>query len=151
MNNHEPLSKARALLYKLDLSCVIINKNEFYQSAKKGISPLLTELEKNPAIFVGAFAADKIIGKAAAMLLAKGGVSAVYGMVMSKTAQEIFKKQNIYFEFEEETDFIKNRTGDGMCPMEKSVSELSSDSLDEAYDVLNETYQKLCANSSDLS
>lgn len=82
----------------------------------------------------GFSAADKIIGKAAAMLFALSGVTSVYGEVMSRAALPVLQKYGIRFAFGTLTDYIVNRRGDGLCPMEQTVKELND--LTEAYEAL---------------
>ena len=73
----------------------------------------------------GFSAADKIVGKAAAMLYVILGVKAVYSPVMSETAAEVFTNYNIAYEYDELTQNIINRNGDGICPMEETVKNIS--------------------------
>lgn len=82
----------------------------------------------------GFSAADKIIGKAAAMLFVKAGVKEVYGSVMSSSAAELLQKYNIPCSWGTLTDKIINRKGDGVCPMEQTVAGIND--LTEAYEAL---------------
>ena len=60
------------------------------------------------------------------MLFALAGVSEVYGEVMSREALPVLEKYCIEYGYGELTDYIVNRAGDGMCPMEKAVAGINS-------------------------
>ena len=91
-------------------------------STQRGIKPLL-ELTESDEDLHGACAADRIVGKAAAMLYVLLGVKAVYAEVLSKTARDIFEENHIEYRYETLTDRIINRMGTGLCPMEEAVKE----------------------------
>lgn len=61
----------------------------------------------------------------AAMLYVILGVKAVYSPVMSETAAEVFANYNISYEYDELTQNIINRNGDGICPTEETVKNIS--------------------------
>lgn len=63
------------------------------------------------------------MGKAAALLFVRAGITAVYAKVLSKSAQTILSNRNIYFEYDVLTDKILNRANTGICPMEKAVAD----------------------------
>lgn len=73
----------------------------------------------------GYSAADVVVGKAAAMLFKKLGVVSVHGKLMSETGVDFFEKSGITFTYDTLTDYIKNRKGTDMCPMEKTVLQIS--------------------------
>lgn len=96
----------------------------------KGLSPMIKFISEEMDLS-GYSAADVIVGKAAAMLFAKAGVTAVYGKVMSKSAADFLEAQAIQYSFETLTDKIINRLGTDTCPMEKVVEH--ADDPDQAY------------------
>lgn len=106
-----------------------------YHSNDNGIKPVLFRLNENIEYFKGLSVADKIIGKASAMLLTLSGVKEVYALILSKAGQEIFEKYGVKYQYDEMVDYIVNRTGDGMCPMEMTVKDI--DDLQAAYEALN--------------
>ncbi len=115
-------------------NCSIIASNG-YVSFDAGIRPVIDRLNEDLYYFKGLSVADKIIGKASAMLLCLSGVKEVYAAVLSKAGQEIFEKYGVSYEYGELADYIINRKGDGMCPMEMTVKDI--DDLKEAYEALN--------------
>ena len=68
------------------------------------------------------------------MLLTLSGVRKVHAIVLSKAGKDVFEKYGIAYSFDELTDYIVNRRGDGMCPMEMTVKDI--DDLEEAYEAL---------------
>ena len=115
-------------------NCSIVASNG-YVSFETGIRPVIDRLNEDIYYFKGLSVADKIIGKASAMLLCLSGVKEVYAAVLSKSGQEIFDKYGVAYEYGELTDYIVNRKGDDMCPMEMTVKDI--DDLKEAYEALN--------------
>lgn len=99
----------------------IANGNRIVTSTDRGISFLLKLVEDGDAVLKGAFVADKVVGRAAALLFVKGGVKEVCADVMSFPAEEILQKFNVVYEYKILTQGIVNRTGDGQCPMESAV------------------------------
>ena len=66
-------------------------------------------------------AADRIVGKAAAMLYVLLGVGEVHAEVMSEDALSLLAAHGISAECEVRSRTIKNRAGTDSCPMEKAV------------------------------
>ena len=107
-----------------------------YCSDESGIKPVILPMNENLHFFEGLSVADKIVGKASAMLLTLSGVKEVYAHILSQAGRDILEKYGIVYEYGELVDFIVNRKGDGMCPMEMTVKDI--DDLSEAFRALNE-------------
>lgn len=115
---------AREILQSRRCSCVVVRTDGVRTAEGIGVKPLMSFLRENPGFFAGACVADKVIGKAAAMLLAAGGASEVYGQVMSEAAIQVLQEAGIAYAFGESVPYIKNRKGDGLCPLEEAVQTL---------------------------
>jgi len=113
---------------KLDLAnhtCVIRTANgDVLTSDEQGIRPPLRWLRENPAILRDAEVADKVIGKAAALLFAHGEIKSIWAARMSEAARDFLRAAGIAFDYEELVPVILNREGTGMCPMEQKVIEI---------------------------
>ena len=109
-----------------------------------GVKPLMAFLREDGRFFEGAAVADKVVGKAAALLLVKGGVREVYGRVMSEAAMAVFRRFGIPYSFETAVPFIQNRAGDGICPLEDAVSTIGEP--EEAFPALEARIAELMAN-----
>lgn len=90
----------------------------------RGIKPVVDYLEKDN--FDGAFVADKVIGKASALLLVYGKVQEVYTPAISKPAVKVFEDNNVKYSAGIIVDNIINRTGTDLCPMEKKVQNIDN-------------------------
>ena len=116
-------------------SLVITGNGETVVSYGLGIAPLM-ELIESGKNFKGCFAADKIVGKAAALLYAHMGVAEVYAEVLSVAAEKVLLAYDIHVSYSVLTDKIINRKGDGICPMEIAVADVEFH--EEAFAVLRE-------------
>ena len=117
----------------LQKNCSIVASNGFV-SFDSGIKPLIDKLNEDLYYFNDLEVADKIVGKAAAMLFSLSGVKKVYANILSLAGQKILEENNIEYEYGELVDYIINRKGDGMCPMEMTVKEI--DDPKEAFTTL---------------
>lgn len=131
MNVIQELAK---ILKDENLSIVVFNNGEYIKSDDKSIKTML-ELIKTKTFFLkDSYVADKVVGKAAALLFAKAGVSEVYAIIISKPALEVLREHDIKVVYEKQVDNIINRLGDDICPMEKRVLDISDP--DKAFDIL---------------
>lgn len=104
-------------------SCVVIKENTIVKTqCDKGIGPVIRLYESG--LLQDAFVVDKIIGKAAAMVMTLGGVKGCYGVTMSASAVRWLKEHHISVQYETCVDAIINRAGDGICPMEQTVKDI---------------------------
>lgn len=92
--------------------------DKVFTSSDRGVKPLLHLLENEKDFLKGASVADKVVGKAAALLMVLGGIKEVHTNVISDPAVEVFEKHRIPYFYEEKVKRIINRKGDGLCPME---------------------------------
>lgn len=123
---------------------IAINENETYISDDIGVKPIITKLRQDQEYFKDFVIGDKIIGKAAALLLVLSKVKYVYGKIMSKAAVEVLQSNSIVFEYGEVVDFIQNRTNTGMCPLEDSVKDTCSP--ENAFVLIEERIKELMKN-----
>ncbi len=119
MNDSE---RAKVLLYASDAhyTCVLCRGERVYKSEKKGIAPMM-ELLDSGAELSGFCAADRIVGRATAMLFVLARVREVYAEVITDGAVQILEENGIACTWQTRTKMIINRRGDGPCPMEKTV------------------------------
>lgn len=119
------LNKAKSLLKQGNFTCVILKEEKLYTSDLRGVKPLL-EFYKNGTDINGFSAADKVVGKATAFLYVLLGIKEIFALVISRPALEVLRNNEIYIEYETLTDNIINRKGDGICPFEMAVMEITS-------------------------
>lgn len=122
------LAKAKEIMIREEYTLVIV-KNEVRTFRERGVKPLLSLLDSSIDLSL-ASASDKVVGKAAAMLYVKLGIKELYASVLSKPALEVLTKNGISAEYGELVGAIRNRSGDGFCPMESAVINITD--IDEA-------------------
>jgi hypothetical protein len=108
-----------------------------YSSDKKGITPLIEAIEVIGGEGLGdLITADRIVGKAAALLNIYLEAQEVHAMLISAGAKGLLLERSIPFEFREETDAIKMKDGVIFCPFERMVQDVSDPV--EAYSLIKE-------------
>ncbi len=135
------LEIAKSLLVG-DNTCVLVSGDKKYISTKSGIRPVLEYLDEGTDLtdFV---VADRIVGKAAALLFVLAKIKCVYAEVISEPAILILKQHNIEYSYGKLTKNIINRKGDGICPMEQTV--LNTDDPQTAFELLKAKVKELSA------
>lgn len=117
------LNKAKALLQQNIYTCVLCKGNQIYTSTQRGVAPLMGYWQDGTDL-KDFSAADKVVGKATALLYALLGVKAVYAAVMSRPALRVLETHSICASYGQLVDAIINRTGDGFCPMETATKDI---------------------------
>lgn len=92
-----------------------------YAADEPRLLPLAKGLVRLGKKAQGAVVKDKVIGRAAAMLLAAFGVGAVVTPLISSGARTLLEEAGIRVQAAEEIPAILNQSGDASCPMEAMV------------------------------
>lgn len=115
---------AKSELIKGNYTCVIVSGEQVVMtSVERGVKPLIvfyeeyTEQRKHTG--AGLALADKVIGRASALLAVLCGMKSIYAGIISAEAKEALDDLGIPVTFERMVPYIKNRTGDGRCPIEE--------------------------------
>ena len=116
----EHLNKAKMLLSKTGSTCVICGNDVIITDKRRGVRPLLDLLDSEATVR-GFSAADKVVGKAAAHLYCLLGIEDLFANVISQPALNVLQTVGIPVEYGQLVPAIKNRSGDGFCPMESAV------------------------------
>ena len=113
------------LALKLENHSLLVYKdgNIVFQD-EHGIQPLLIQIKKKG--LKNAIAVDKVIGKAAALLMVYGKVKQVHTNIIAKDAIPVFEKYKVEYSYNEVVDYIQNNKKDGLCPMEQKVLNVNS-------------------------
>ena len=143
MSMSEALERAKTLLKEEGRTLVIVDGSEVYTSSERGVKPLLSLYEQGK-IFSCAVAADKVVGKGAAVFYSLLGVKEVYATIMSRPAEEYLKKRGVFVAFGEKVEMIKNRAGDGFCPIESAV--LNTEDEQEALFYIRQALKRLSSS-----
>ena len=115
--------KAKAILAGGGYTCVLCRGTDIRTTTLRGVRPLVQWLEQGG--FDRFQAADKVVGKATAYLYRLLGVSSVYAQVMSESARQVLQEARIPNSCEALVPNIINRRGDGICPFEAAVLEIT--------------------------
>ena len=134
------LSKALRLINNKKKSFVIIKGGAvIHADGGHGVAPLLTIYQNEPEKIENAFVTDKIIGKAAAVILVAGGAKRAYGIVMSAAGCSYLQRHNIMTEYGRLVEVMSNRDNSGICPFEAAV--MSIDSPQEGIAAITKTLE----------
>ena len=129
------LESAVTLLAEEKLSLAIVKDGKvLYKAASPGVRHLIAAIEYLGESMRGASAADKIVGKAAALLFAHAGVRSVYGLIISREGLRVLQEHGIGATFGKKAPFITDREGSDLCPMERLCAGLESP--DDAFSAL---------------
>ena len=102
----------------------LFKKGKISFQDEHGIQPLLIQIKKKG--LKNAIAVDKVIGKAAALLMVYGKVKQVHTNIIAKDAITVFEKYKVKYSYNEIVDYIQNVKKDGLCPMEQKVLNVNS-------------------------
>ena len=90
-----------------------------FTSAKDGLLPLLDYIDKFAPYEEGVTVFERVVGNAAALLLVKAAGKKVYSPLGSELAARTLDNYAVEYHFGEVVPYIRNRSGQDMCPMEK--------------------------------
>lgn len=125
---HPDTQKAKQLLTGSAYTCVLCRDDRVLTSCLRGVAPLMG-FWKQAEVLTGFCAADKVVGKATALLYCLLEVREVYAGVMSRPALQVLQAHGILAFYDQLVDAIQNRTGDGFCPMETATRDLEDPAL----------------------
>ena len=91
-------NEAVTRLYANDLRCVAFTKNGVYESTLFGIKPLMVKLREDRSFFKDAVVADRVIGKAAAMLSLQSVEPSAWSFSLSALCPNVPNFWNIRWE-----------------------------------------------------
>ena len=111
------IERAKALLTEGGYTVVLCHDDATHTDTRRGVAPLLALLDSGTDVSDFS-AADKVVGKAAAFLYLRLGVAAVHATVISTPAYDLLTAHGVTVTYDALVPAIRNRAGDGYCPME---------------------------------
>ncbi|MBP9989712.1 MAG: DUF1893 domain-containing protein [Ruminococcus sp.] len=123
--------RAKELFEENGATFAAVSPQGEYISLKRGVAPIIDKYDEDSGFFNDACVVDKVIGKAAAMLLVRYGVKEIHTNLISNGALEFLKDKNIKLTYNTKTEYIINRTKTDICPMEKCVMDVSDEAMGE--------------------
>ena len=110
---------AKNLLDNEQRALVIVKDGKVLFSVdEKGIKPIYTAFNELKDELKGSSVADKVIGKAAAMIYEHAAIKELSTKLISENAISVLGNTSIIYEYEKSVPYIKNRDQSGMCPVE---------------------------------
>ncbi len=114
------LDIAKEMLQADGLAFVIAKDGNILRTGtREGVGELLETVGALDGQTRGASLADKIVGKAVAMVARRAGIRAVYSPLASEAAREALAHDHILLEYDRMVPLILNKRNDGPCPMER--------------------------------
>ena len=130
------------ILHQENCSLVVQDtKGEIRTFFKKGVRDLEDLLDHEPSFLRGAMIADKVIGKAAAALLLRGGVVEAYADVLSRKALLLLDGSGLAYTCGQQVAAIVIPEGDSRCPLEQIVGDAQT--ADEAEARLRQHFRQM--------
>ena len=112
------------LLSAKGATCAAARNGETMITRERGVKPLLQWISEGRS-FEGWSVADKVVGKAPALLYVQLKPTAVFATALSEDARGILLENRIACGCDDLVPFIVNRAGDGQCPMDACVAGIS--------------------------
>jgi hypothetical protein len=121
------LEKAKKRLLKKNLTLSIVKNGEtVFETGSHGISGFLEAVEKFGNELEDASVADRVAGKAIALLCIYSSVRAVYALTLSMKAKELLEENAVHLEWKNLVDNILSPDGSRTCPFEQLAMEISN-------------------------
>ena len=140
--NMQDLELAKERLNEKSLTLSIVKNGEIiFETVSNGISGFLEAIEKFGDGLEGTSVADRVTGKAIALLCVYAKVKAVYAIILSKGAKSVFEKHAVYHQWENLVENILDINKAEICPFEKMATEISNP---------KDAYRKLKASQNSL-
>lgn len=131
----DDLNIAEQRLRQRNLALVIARSGKVvFETNSQGISGLLKAIEELDKAVMGSSVADRILGKAAALLCIYAGVFAVFAVTASDKGIRALRDANVLCRFENKVPYILNYKRNDICPFEKLVINITNSK--EAYEKL---------------
>lgn len=123
----DDLRVAKQVLKDKRLSLVFVKDSQsIFETDMGGVDGFLKAIEKLDNYLLGASVADRIVGKATALLCAYSSMKAVFAVTVSKSGLEALKSYSIPCEFENLVPSILNTERTDKCPFEKLVEDITN-------------------------
>jgi hypothetical protein len=120
------LEMAKHALYSKDLTLVIVKNGEvMFETRSHRISGFLGAIEQLGDELEGASVADRVAGKAIALLCVYAKIKEVYAEILSKKAKAVFEENRISCEWKELVDNVLDLDKSGVCQFEKAADGIS--------------------------
>ncbi len=122
----QDLEIVKKQLYDKQLTLVIVKNGQvLFQTDSHRISGFIGAIDKFGAQLNGASVADRVAGKALALLCVYVGIREVYAEVLSRKAKAVFEENKVDCEWKQLVDNVLDLNKTGVCPFEKAAAGIS--------------------------
>lgn len=136
------LDIAKTNLYRRRLTLIIVkNGVVIFETDSHRISGFLLAVEQFGVRLKDSSVADRVVGKAIALLCVYAGIREIYAEVLSREAQAVLDKNGIGCHCKELVDNILDLNHNAVCPFEKAATCLSDPEV--AYATFKELLESL--------
>jgi hypothetical protein len=138
----EDLSIAKERLKRKGLTlCIVKGEQILFETKCHGMAGFMRAIKELGEQLSRASIADKIVGKAVALLCLYAEIEAVYATVMSRKAKELFDENEVQAEWDELVENILSNCKPAACPFESLAAEINDPW--EAYKKLKALHESL--------
>jgi hypothetical protein len=131
----DDLRLAKQRLKRRELSLVIVKDGRIlFEDSSPGIAGLIRAIEELKDLLRGSALADRVVGRAVALLCAHSRISSLFALLLGQNALEVLRKHNIAYEYKKLVPGILDASKSGLCPLEQLC--LRIDDPLEAYERL---------------
>ena len=122
----QDLEIAKKQLYDKQLTLAIAKNGQvIFQTDSHRISGFIRAIDTLGTQLNGASVADRVAGKALALLCVYAGIREVYAEVLSKKAKAVFEENKVAVEWKQLVDNVLDLNKTGVCPFEKAAAGIS--------------------------
>lgn len=122
----QDLEKAKKILNEKNLTLSIVKNDKIiFETTLHGISGFLEAVEKFGDKLNGASVADRVVGKAIALLCVYAKIKAVYAITLSKNGKAVFEESMVHHEWKKLVNNILDYNRNELCPFEELATKIS--------------------------
>lgn len=122
----DDLALAENQLHERNLTLTIVKDGEtLFETRSRRISGFLGAIEKLGSSLKAASLADRVAGKAVALLCVYAGINAVYAEVLSKKAKVVFETHGIRHAWKQIVDNVLDLDRSAVCPFETAAENIA--------------------------
>lgn len=127
MKGTHDLEIAKKRLNDNDLKlCIVKCDKSIFETTTPGISGFLKAIERFEEKLDGASIADRVVGKAIALLCIHARIRGVYALTLGKEAKTVLEGNATCVRWDNLVDSILHKGKDETCIFEKAVTEISN-------------------------
>lgn len=123
----DDLKLAKKELDSADVNIVFVKNGKIvFSSNEDGVKGFLLAIKKFGVGLSNSSAADRIAGRAVALLCLYAKIKSIFAKAMSESCKGILQKNGIGFEFEKVVPSILNKNKSDVCPLEMLTTKIEN-------------------------